>query len=292
MRTGVRKRLDNAFRKVMFIIRVVSCVPYIRNLQLIDVFTENRKNMIAQTFFNVEKENILRMAENCKHTDYINVPTVFPEFTDANDSVIVMSYLEGRRLDELDGDEKDVYCRLLAKFGMKCLLFNRFYHADLHPGNILFMQDTDGNMQLGILDYGIMGEITKDEQEYFHNFFTSLATSQNNNDVADNILDGLVHPVSLVKELSTWDYKNLRKEIGNIIGGILEKSINITPDDILCINTVLRKYNLALSKSFCRIELSLAVADSVSSKLSYKTTYLENVKEAMSELIETSIVEY
>jgi len=292
MRTGVRTRLDNAFSKVMFVIRAVSCLPYIRDLQLIDVFTENRTNMIAQTFFNLEKENIMRMANNCKHTDYINVPTVYPEFTDANDSIIVMSYLEGRKLEELHGDEKDEYCRLLAKFGMKCLLFNRFYHADLHPGNILFMKDPSGKMQLGILDYGIMGEITKEEQKYFHKFFTSLTKTGKNYAVADNILNGLVHPTSLVNELSTWDYNNLREEIGNIAGNIFEKSRNFTPDDMFRINTILRKHNLTLSKSFCRIELSLAVADSVSSKLCYKTTYIDNVKSAMQSLFETSIIDF
>ena len=129
-------------------------------------------------------------------------------------------------------------------------------------------------------------------EKYFHKFFTSLATTHNKNAVVDNILDGLVHPVSLVHELSAWDYNNLHEEIGNIVGGILEKSSNFTPDDMFRINTVLRKYNLSLSKSFCRIELSLAVADSVSSQLSYKTTYLENVKEAMSSLFPTSIVEF
>lgn len=292
MRSGVETRLKDALHSVHFLVRIISSLPYIRNLQLMDVFTENSENLIAQTNFKNEKDNILRMAANCKHTDYINVPIAYPEFTDANDSIIVMSHLEGRKIGELEDEEKDAYCRLLAKFGMKCLLFNRFYHADLHPGNIVFMKDANGNEQLGILDYGIMGEITKEEQSYFHEFFVSIASARDNGAaVSDKILDGLVQPVSLVNELPTWDYNNLREEIGVIVGNVLHKSRNFTPEDMFRINKVLRKYGLGLSKSFCRIELALAIADSVSNKLSHTTSYLENVKEAVKTMFETNIID-
>lgn len=292
MRTGVRERLEHALRKVKFLVKIASCFPYIRHMQLNDIFAENTSILIAQTNFQNEKDNILRMAENCKYTDYINVPVVYPEFTDHNNSVIVMSYLDGRKIGELGDDEKDDYCRLLAKFGMKCLLFNRFYHADLHPGNIVFMKDEIGNKQLGILDYGIMGHLTKNEQEYYHKFFISIATARcNNATVSDNILDGLVEPVSLVNELDAWEHNNLREEIGIVIGNILNKSRNFTPEDMYRINKILRKYKLSLSKSFCRIELALAIADSVSNKLSHNTTYLENVKEAVNSMFETSIID-
>jgi predicted unusual protein kinase regulating ubiquinone biosynthesis (AarF/ABC1/UbiB family) len=293
MRRGINERVKRAMKKVKFLVEIISYLPYIRHLQLNDIFAENTEILIAQTNFKNEKNNILQMAENCKYTDYINVPVVYPEFTDNNSFVIVMSYLDGRKISELDNDEKDDYCRLLAKFGMKCLLFNRFYHADLHPGNIVFMKDQNENKQLGILDYGIMGNLTKEEQEYYHKFFISFATNRcNNAAISDNILDGLVEPVSLIKELSAWEHNNLREDIGNIVENILNKSRNFTPEDMFRINKILRKYKLSLSKSFCRIELALAIADSVSNTLSYHTTYLENVKEAVNTMFETSIIDY
>ena len=137
-----------------------------------------------------------------------------------------------------------------------------------------------------------MGEITKEEQSYFHEFFVSIASARDNGAaVSDKILDGLVQPVSLVNELSTWDYNNLREEMGFIIGNVLHKSRNFTPEDMFRINKVLRKYGLCLSKSFCRIELALAIADSVSNKLAHTTSYLENVKEAVNTMFETNIID-
>lgn len=295
MRTGVRTRLEEALKKVKFLVKLISYFPYVQHMQLNDIFEENTSILISQTNFQNEKDNILQMAANCKHTDYICVPVVYPEFTNnhSNNSVIVMSYLDGRKIGELHDDEKDDYCRLLAKFGMKCLLFNRFYHADLHQGNIIFMKDESGNKQLGIIDYGIMGRLTKQEQEYYHKFFVSLASAQDRiASVADNILDGLVEPVSLVDELCPWDYNNLREELGVLIRNVLNISRNFTPEDMFRINKILRKYNLSLSKSFCRIELALAIADSISTKLSYDTTYLENVKEAVNSMFEASHIDY
>ena len=121
----------------------------------------------------------------------------------------------------------------------------------------------------------------------------SLASARDNTaSVADNILDGLVEPVSLVDELCPWDYNNLREELGVLIGNVLNISRNFTPEDMFRINKILRKYNLSLSKSFCRIELALAIADSISNKLSHDTTYLENVKEAVNSMFEPSLIDY
>jgi len=39
-----------------------------------------------------------------------------------------------------------------------------------------------------------------------------------------------------------------------------------------------------LSKSFCKIELSLAISDSVSKHLSYETTYMDNFEKAILEM--------
>ena len=292
MRQGIREQLRDALRKIDFFVSLISWLPIIRNLQLSDILSENHSSMISQTNFTNEKDNIIRMFNNCKNTDYINVPKVYPEFTEDNESIIVMSYLEGRKMDELEDGEKDEYSRLLAKFGIKCLLFNRFYHADLHSGNIVFMRDTQGNPQLGILDYGIMGEISKQEQHSFYNFFKSMASTRDNKTVADSVIIGMVQPLSALEKMASWDYNNLREDTGNIIGNILDQKRNFTPHDIYNINSVLRKYGLRLSRSFCRIEMSLAIADSVSSKLSHTSNYLENVKEVVKSMFDTNIVEY
>ena len=248
--------------------------------------------MILQTDFMRETKNIERMFENCKNTSYIEVPYVYPEFTCANNSLIVMKYIEGRKMDEVPNEEKDAYSLLVAKFGMKCLLYNRFFHADLHPGNILFIKDADGQHKIGILDYGVMGEITREEQDCFYRFFTCLSSTTNYGSMVDIIIDELVSPLERLETLAVWERNTLHEEIGTVIRNVFDNRRSLSPQDIFDINSILRKYKLSLSRSFCKIELALAIADSVTQHLSYKTTYLDNIKNAVSNMFENNIYQY
>ena len=290
MREGISDRLKDALRQLRLFVSLIHWLPYVKNMQLMDLLQENEVNMLAQVNFNMEMRNISRMAKNCKHTAYINIPNIYPEFTQDNSSIIVMEHLEGRNIGELTDIEKDDYAKLLAKFGMKCLLFNRFYHADLHAGNILFMKTISHEPQLGILDFGLMGEINKEEQNNFYKFFTSLAKCIDNKVIADNILQGLVTPAIVLKDMAIWKQNNLREDLGLLVGDVLDNKRNFTPSDIYNINKLLRKYDLQLSRSFCRIELALAISDSVSSKLSCETCYIDNVKDAVKTMMNDDII--
>ena len=289
MRKGVKQKLIDALHKIDILISFLNYIPHIKNLQLKTLLSENSKSLLAQTDFVKEKDNIQKMYDNCKHTSYLAIPRVYHEFTQDNNSIIVMTYLEGRKLEELQDNEKDQYSLLVAKFGMKCLLFNRFYHADLHPGNILFMKNGE-EKRIGILDYGVMGYITKKEQDAFYRFIHCLSTTKDYKTMADIIIDELVSPLSTLEKLEIFDKNMLREELGIVVGKIFDTKRSMSVNDIYQINNVLRKYGVCLSRSFCKIELSLAIADSVTEKLSYNSSYIDNVKIAIEEIFDKSLV--
>jgi len=282
LRKNIKNRLHFALKRMDFLFKIIGYLPYIRSFQLNELIKENKAILMSQTNFNNEVENISKMYSNCLSTDYVKIPKVYPEYTNDNNSVIVMEFLDGCKLEQLDENDKDIYCEQLAKFSVKCILYNRLYHADLHPGNILFIKDTCGDRdirKLGIIDFGIMGELTKNEQNYYFKLLTSIANTKNYEDVIDIFLDGLVEPREKIRELSETRYKILRSELANILN---KKQTNyITSCDVFKINTKLRKYNLFLSKSFCKVELCMAISDSVISKLSCNTSYLDYIKESV-----------
>ena len=88
--------------------------------------------MMEQLDFNHEVENIKDMYEKNKYIDYVVVPKVYEEYTELNNDMIVMDYIDGIKLSDVMDKDKDVYSYLLAKFGIKCVLFDRLYHGDLH----------------------------------------------------------------------------------------------------------------------------------------------------------------
>ena len=90
-----------------------------------------------------------------------------------------MSFIEGKKLSELDDVEKDKYCELLAKFGVKCVFFDGVYHGDLHQGNLIFMKDED-DYKIGILDFGVIGRITREQQNKFYEFMQQFYSNHFN----------------------------------------------------------------------------------------------------------------
>lgn len=285
LRKNIKNRLRFALKRMNFLFKLIGYLPYIKTFQLNELIKENKAILMSQTNFNNEVENINKMYSNCLNTDYVKIPKVYPEYTNDNSSVIVMEFLDGCKLEELDENDKDIYCEQLAKFSVKCILYNRLYHADLHPGNILFIKE-NGKHKLGIIDFGIMGELTKNEQNYYFKLLTSIANTKNYEDVIDIFLDGLVEPREKIKELSKTRYQILRSELANILNN--KQTNYITSCDVFKINTILGKYNLFLSKNFCKVELCMAISDSVISKLSCNKSYLDYMKENVLSVFNTN----
>jgi predicted unusual protein kinase regulating ubiquinone biosynthesis (AarF/ABC1/UbiB family) len=284
LRKNIRARMEVALEKIDFLGKLIGRIPYIKALNLGDLIEENKLIMLSQTSLSTEVENIQIMFKNCQYTDYVIIPRVYPEYTNDDNSLIVMDYIDGRKLDEITCEDKETYCIQLAQFGIKCILYNRVYHGDLHPGNILFIKDELGNQRLGIIDFGIMGELTREEQNYYYNLLNIMNNSVDYIDVVTLILNKLVQPQQRVESLSTEMRNDMTNKLANIFYNACMVKRSIDTNDIYNITKILRAYNLTLAKSFCKIQLCMAVADSVIRKLSDSSTYLDNVKKVVSEM--------
>jgi predicted unusual protein kinase regulating ubiquinone biosynthesis (AarF/ABC1/UbiB family) len=291
IRKDIGERISDALDKIDFLVQFLGRVPYIRNTNVKDIIRENRSIMIEQTDFNTEVANIQQMRTNAKYVDYLEIPKVYPEYTSKNSKVIVMDYIDGQKLSEVKECDKDDYSMMLAKFGMKGILFDRFYHADLHPGNIIFVKQSDGRKKLGIIDFGIMGRMTKEEQDYFYKFFLNMSKDDNHFGAASSIIESLVEPKETLLALSKEQSDSLIQSIADITHHAFENHKNLVPSDLFAINEILRVSGLSLSRSFCKIELALAISDSVCSKLSHERSYLDNVKIAVGEIFDSSLFE-
>lgn len=278
MRKDIKEKIILALDQIEFLINIIKFFPFIKKLNLDIVFKENKKNLLLQTNFINEKKNMHLMSKNYKNIDYIVVPTPYDEYTETNNNIIVMNYLDGNKITDIHDDDKDEYAILVAKFGIKCLLFDRFVHSDLHAGNILFMKDVNNKLQLGILDYGVMETLNKEEQNAFYKFFIKFSKIDNYKLLGDNFLDDFSEPKEIIDKLSIYDNNMLREKLGSISAKIFNKNKNITAKDMYDVNAILYEYNLRLSRTFCRIQMSQIIGDSVSSNLNNKISYMENLK--------------
>jgi ubiquinone biosynthesis protein len=290
-RRDIRKRLKSALERIDFMMRIAGSFPSISELNIGDIISENKEIMMAQTDFANEVRNIQRMRKNCRNTDYLVIPEVYPEYTEEYGGMIVMEYIDGVRLEEVLDEDKDDYCLLLAKFGLKSMLFNRFYHGDLHPGNILFLKDTRGMKKIGILDYGVMAELTRGEQDHFYRFFTYLISEDTYREAIIVIRDAFIEPKETLALMEDTDREALTEALYAISVNVLKNQNNFQPTDIYDINKLLYDHGLRLAKCFCKIELAIAISDSVCSKLSLKTSYIDHIRQTAAEMLQATNME-
>ena len=106
--------------------------------------------MLKQVDFKNEVDIAGKVYNNFQHMDDVIIPKVYPEFTTADNRIIVMDYLEGKSIRDVPVMEKYDYGKIVAKYSMKSVLYDRLYHNDLHAGNI-FANEQEKNR---VIDFG------------------------------------------------------------------------------------------------------------------------------------------
>jgi ubiquinone biosynthesis protein len=104
----------------------------------------------------LEAENAENFAANFVDMPDIVFPRIYRQFS--ADNVLCMEYLDGLRPDDervrqLPMAERDRLVNLGAEAIIRMLYQDGFFHADLHPGNLLVLPET----KVGFLDLGMVG---------------------------------------------------------------------------------------------------------------------------------------
>lgn len=272
-RKNIDRRLQESIEEMRFIINTISYLPYFNAMNLRDIFNENVESFIEQLDFNREVSNMEHFKEKNKHVDYIEIPSVIKNVTDYNRNVIIMSYIEGKKLSQLEDNEKDKYCELLAKFGVKCVFFDGVYHGDLHQGNLLFMKNGDKYM-IGVLDFGVIGNITREQQNKFYEFMLQFYNSHFNA-AADLFLKNHVGPEKNLDKLTEERKKKICQKIACVLKRIITITKHATPNDMYTISNILHEYDLRILKYFCKVQLAFIINETVCRNLSVDRSFIE-----------------
>lgn len=215
---------------VLWLVRHLAPIPKgFINFQLL--FDELKLVIERELDFIAELETINRFRTRFESVDRLKIPKVYPELSTA--SVLVMEWVEGERitntefLDQSGIDRGELAERLMRLF-MPQWLEPGVFHADPHAGNVLI----DGNGTIILLDFGMVGEISKNDAARFQKLVHAVLL----NDYAQavGVLGelGFLLPGADVKKVETLleeaitfdleEYKNkdlfeVKKEITEII---------------------------------------------------------------------------
>jgi ubiquinone biosynthesis protein len=132
-----------------------------RGMDLKGLVGEFGQAILYELDYRNEAANVRLLAKNMERLEGIHIPTVYSELT--TDKVLTMEFLPGvkitdvARIDAAGLDRREIARQFVLAF-TKQALFDGFFHADPHPGNVLVNLETG---KIGFLDMGLMGEMNR-----------------------------------------------------------------------------------------------------------------------------------
>lgn len=297
LRANMLERVESAINDVSYMVSILNIIPQLKHLYLNEILNEQKKMMLSQVNFHTEVENILKMYDNFQktNTSIIKIPLVFKEFTDEFDNIIIMERIVGRKLEELPNELKDEYCKILAKGLIKTVFLDGFYHCDMHPGNVLFIENenehgqrsTVPRLQAAILDFGIMSSINTHDQNLSFDMFRNVL-DRNSKEVAKIFVEGFIEPRDDRINQPSYDNAEICKTLEELISDILkDKTLTcFTAKDLCTMNYAILKYNMKVSKSLTNFEISLSVCDNLCKKIAFSQTYMDHLKSIVDDMFD------
>ncbi len=151
----VRADIDILYYLARLLEAIVEASGFTAPQSLVKEFEDS---LLKELDFRREVATIKRFYENAIGREGVVIPQVYDEL--CRDNLIVMEFIEGYPIREVDAKKDPELARKLANLAVDTTLAQVFedglYHADPHPGNLLVMADG----RIGLLDFGAAGELT------------------------------------------------------------------------------------------------------------------------------------
>ncbi|MGP8319485.1 MAG: ABC1 kinase family protein [Methanosarcinaceae archaeon] len=154
----------------------------------IDVVDEFSRSIHAEMDYTQEARNVDRFWTYFKDDKHIYIPKIYRDFS--SERVLTLEYIEGTRSSDFErikqlGFDKNEIATYGAEAFMKQIFEYGFFHADMHPGNVIIMDDG----KIALIDFGMVGHLSDDVRNALIDGL--IATSRGDIDVLVEILRDL-----------------------------------------------------------------------------------------------------
>lgn len=300
-RNNIEIKLNEAIDNLLYFMYLLSFIPVINKYQLAEVVNKNIEIIRHQTNFLEEVDNMHKIRENCKHLKYIKIPNADRKITEKYSNIIVMDYIDGMKVNQLEENDYEGFAKQVIKFGIVTTILHGFTHGDLHSGNILFIKDkadTKYPYKIGVIDFGIIYKLDSNYKGLLFDIFTQMFYMPPR-ETAEKILNsGIIEPVGILSIIPKSNYNTIVDFTEVIINDTIKMSHKANQLQIYEFLSKLKEYlsktelmNLGIKPSddFIKSQLVLAMAHGVTLTLC-KENYITLMDKVINELFNTKIL--
>lgn len=153
---------------------------FLERLQPRKVFKEFSEYTLRELDLTREADNAETFSANFRDMPDVVFPKIFREFSGRD--VLCMEFLDGYKPTaaatlELDQDQRDHLLDLGAASIIRMLYRDGFFHADLHPGNLMILPGP----KVGFIDLGMVGRFTEELKRSLMYYYYCLVMGDSEN---------------------------------------------------------------------------------------------------------------
>lgn len=173
-RPGIKKMIESDLDIMYSMARLVNeHMPEARLYRPTEIVDELSRSILEEIDYTHEGWNTDRFAYNFKNNSQVHIPKVYWSFT--NKRVLTLEFIEGIRSSHADllekrGFDKSKIALVVGEAFTQQVFDDGFFHADLHPGNVLIMNDG----RVAFLDFGMTGHLSSEMRDMFLDGLTAL----------------------------------------------------------------------------------------------------------------------
>lgn len=276
----LRPNLEKTTKKIFCVLRLIIKVIYYifkkkKHTTALNVLGQIEYILLKEINLENEIKNTVKMYNNFKYHKFIKIPKIYTKFSNTN--IIVLEKVEGIALDDIENLKKNnlnlkkIATKFVEIFFIQVFEYNLF-HADLHPGNIWITKKKNKEFLFTIIDFGLVGQLSKKNQEYMANNILAFI----NKDYAQ-IAKLHIESGSFKKKTTI---KKLEKSISKIFKPIINKPLYCIPfkETIKKISALTREYKMHIKPEFFLFQKTLLTVEGLSRKLYPNLNMLKVIK--------------
>jgi ubiquinone biosynthesis protein len=261
--------------------RAEKSYPYLRPFNPRGLIEEFSKQMRKELDFVLDGKNAETVALNMKDMPGVKIPKIYWEHSGPR--LLVMEYIEGVRIDDIEALKQKHDVKKLAKVGfeayLKQVFIDGFFHGDPHPGNLLVNDEG----QIVFLDFGMVGILRPERRLSYSRIFYAIIS----NDI-DMLIDTLDE---LGVKIDPDDVENFKDEMYVIYKQTENYELDQFSfgDTMNTLTSILHRYRIVMPGSFMLMIKVITMIGDVGSRLDPEFDIIGTTKPYLNKLIISSM---
>lgn len=170
VRPDIKRRIEIDRRHLVGLAEWIDArIPVARRFHLPNLMRDHFAILLMELDMLHEAANQTQLRRNFAESDLLYVPRVYPAL--CRPKLLTMEYVEGVPINQIERlRDAGVDFEVLARKGVETFFTQvfeqNFFHADMHPGNILIDVSIPDNPRYIALDCAIIGQLPEHDQRY------------------------------------------------------------------------------------------------------------------------------